>query len=105
KRLQLRAGIGDSDELLAALPGPLPEEVEVRAGLEGRTRLRRADEEGALEVERFDQSPDRGRVRRVEHLERLDLERAPEHLRRKARAAHSEQDDLVEAVGRGGGEV
>ena len=33
------------------------------------------------------------RMRRVEDVERLDAERAPEHLRREARAAHPEQDE------------
>ena len=45
------------------------------------------------------------RMRRVEHVEALDAERAPQHLRREARAAHAEQHDGVEAfVGDGVGE-
>ena len=37
-------------------------------------------------------------MRRVEDVEALDPERAADHLRREARAAHAEQDDRVDVV-------
>src|SRR5581483_10314736 len=74
------------------------EVVRVRACLERRARLRRRDEERPRDVQLRLQRPDRLRVRRVEHVERLLAERAPQHLGRERRAAHAEQDDVVDAV-------
>ena len=103
--LELRAGVGDRREGFAPPAGALPEEVEMAARLERRAGLRRDDEQRPLGVEPVGQPPDRSRVGRVEHLEELAPERAPEHLRREARPAHAEEDDRVEAAGRSGDEL
>src|SRR5262249_7743470 len=42
--------------------------------------------------------PDRARMRRVEDVEPVDAEAAPQHLRRERRAAHPAQDDVVDFV-------
>ncbi len=93
--LQGRAGIGDRDPLLAVRRA-LPEEVHVRAGLEGRPRLRRGDEQRPPEVEAIEERADCARVRGVEHVQPLAAEGAAEHLGRKRRPAHPEQHHLVE---------
>ena len=102
--LELRAGIGDRDELGAAPAGLLPEVLEVRTRLEGRPRLRGDDEERPLELEAGFEPANRSRMRRVENVERLDLERPAEHLGREARAAHAEQHRVVELLARAGRE-
>ena len=43
-------------------------------------------------------------MRAVEDVERLDLERPPQHLRRERRAAHAEQHAVVELLDGGLGE-
>src|SRR4029079_1934090 len=55
--------------------------------------------------ERLRRSAHRGGMRRVEHLEQLALERAPENLRREARAAHTEEDECVELPDRAAREL
>jgi hypothetical protein len=58
-----------------------------------------------VEVDRVLDRADRGRMRRVEHVEALDAEGPTEHLGREARAPHAEQDDRIEPlVGDGVGE-
>ena len=67
--LQVGARVGDGGERGAALAGLLPEVVRVRARLQRRAGLRRRDEQRPLEIERRLERADRGRVRRVEHVE------------------------------------
>ena len=95
KALELRARIGDGAEQLRVLAGLLPEVVGVGARLERRAGLRGRDEERPLEVERLLERADRLRVRRVEDVEPVDREAAPQHLRGERRAAHPAQDDVV----------
>ena len=96
--LELRARVGDGREAVPALPVLLPEVVGVGARLEGRAGLRRRDEERPFEVELLLERADRAGMRRVEHVEPVDLEAAPQHLRRERRAAHPAQDDGVDLV-------
>src|SRR6185369_3532557 len=98
ERLEARAGIGDRDEVRALPPGALPEVVGMRTRLERAAGLRRRDEERPLEIDHALDGADRGGMRRVEHMEALHPERAPQHLGREARAAHAEEDDGVEAL-------
>ncbi len=67
-------------------------------GLERGARLRCGHEQRVLEVDRRLERADRLRVRRVEHVERLAAEGAPEHLGGEARAPHPEQHDRVEPL-------
>src|SRR5512133_3919610 len=71
---------------------------ELRARLERRSRLRGGDEESPAQVELLLETPNRSRVSRVEHVQPVRPERAADDLRRQARAAHPEQDDLVEVT-------
>ena len=98
--LELGAGVGDRRELGATASGAVPEVLQVRARLDRGARLRGREEEGALEIETALEAPDGGRMRRVENVEGLDRERAPEDLRRERRAAHPEQDEVVELLAR-----
>src|SRR5206468_3523128 len=79
-------------------PATLQEVVELAARLQRRPRLGGAHEERALTVELLVQAADRVRMRRVEDVEALDAEAAAEHLGREARAAHTEQDDVIEVA-------
>jgi hypothetical protein len=67
--LELRPRVGDRDEELAAPAVALPEEVEVRPGLQCRAGFRRGDEERLVEIEVLHRVPDQRRVRRVEDVE------------------------------------
>src|SRR4051794_7345462 len=99
QRLETRAWIGDRDELRPLMARALPEVIGVRARLERATRLRRRDEQGAAEVDSALDCANRGRMRGVEDVEALDAERPPQHLRREARAAHTEEDDGIAPFG------
>ena len=101
KLVELGAGIRDRGELSPAAAGALPEVLEVGARLDRRARLRGGEEKRLLQIDAPLQPADRFRVRRVEHVERLDVERPPQHLRGQRRAAHAEQDAVVELLGRG----
>jgi hypothetical protein len=94
--LELGARIRDRAEPFAALAGLLPEVVGVGARLERRAGFRGRDEERPLEVQLGLERADRPRVRRVEHVERLDAERPPQHLGSERRAAHPAQDHVVD---------
>src|SRR5439155_14433855 len=94
--LELGAGIGDRGESASTRK----EVVELAAGLERRAGLRGRDEERAVAVELLVEAGDRARMRRVEDVEALDAERAAEDLWREARAAHPEQDGVVEVPGK-----
>ena len=98
--VQLGAGIGDRGELRAAAAGLRPEVLELRARLDRRARLRGGEEERPLQVDVPLEPADRLRMRRVEDVERLDVERPPQHLGRERRAAHTEQDAVVELLAR-----
>ncbi len=87
--VEVGAGVGDRRELRAAAAGPLPEVLEVGARLDRRARLRGGEEERLLEVDGALEPPDRLGVGRVEDVERLDVERPPQHLRRERGAAHA----------------
>ncbi len=92
--LELGARIGDRRERRAA--SALEEVVELGSRLEGRSGLRRRDEERPPEVDPILEPPDRARMRRVEHVQLVGRERAPDHLRGEARPAHPEQHDVLE---------
>src|SRR4029079_12328243 len=53
-----------------------------------------------LEVDGTLEPPDRLGVGRVEDVERLDVERPPQHLWRERGTAHAEQDTVVALLGR-----
>ena len=93
--LELRAGIGDYDELLR-IAGLLPEVGVVRQRLERRPRLGGDDEHRLRQIEGLLRMPDHRRVRRVEHVQLLLAERPLEDLGRERRPAHAEQDERVE---------
>ena len=93
ERLQRRAGIGDHEERLGPLSASLPEVVELTACLHGRPRLRRDDEERAVDL----QPAKRGRMRGIEHLQRRSRQ-PPDHERGEARSSHSTDDDSLPAV-------
>jgi hypothetical protein len=103
--LELRAGIGDRSELVAALPGTLPEEVEVRTRLERRPRLRGSDEQRPTEIDGLRQPPDRLRMRGVQHMEPISTERPAEDLRGQAGTTHPQQDGVVDVGGDAGREL
>ena len=105
ERLELRARVGDRRERLGAAAGPVPEEVEVAARLERRARLGGDEEERARRVERVGRAADGRGMGRVQDLQVVALERAPEHLGREARPAHPEKDDRVELAHGAGGEL
>ena len=98
--VQLGAGVGDRGELRPAAARLLPEVLELRARLDRRARLRGGEEEGLLQVDVPLEPSDRLGMRRIEHVERLDVERPPQHLGRERGAAHPEQDAVVELLGR-----
>ena len=105
ERLERRPGVGDRHELSASPAGLLPEVVGVGAGLERRAGLRRREKERPLQVELRLERPDGLRVRRVEDVEERRVERPPQDLGREARAAHAEQDAVVELLERRLGEL
>ncbi len=104
--VKLGAVVGDGDEprrpvLDAGRLDPPARRGCHRVGLDGRPRLARHDEErGGRPVERVAHG---GGIRRVEHAEprpHVVASKQPvEHLRRQARAAHAEQDDVGEGAG------
>ena len=94
KCLERRAGIGDDEERRGFPSASLPEMVEMTAGLHGRSRLRRDDEERAV----VDLHPaKRSRMRRIEHLEARPGQPSDDE-RREARSSHPTDDDTLPPV-------
>ena len=109
-RLRASASSSEPGSVIAANdsarpPAQVPEEVEVAASLERRARLGGDEEERARRVERVGRAADGRGMGRVQDLQVVALERAPEHLGREARPAHAEKDDRVELAHGAGGEL
>jgi hypothetical protein len=106
--LELRSGIGDGDEMLAGLlphdgASTVPEVRFEDARLERRTGLAGDHVERARWVATFVEGAHLRRIGGIEHREAresgLDGERHGQHFRAQARAAHAEQQDVLEAGG------
>ena len=107
--LELRAGIGDRDEVVGRirpadrLLDALEEVAEERVGLGRRARLRGDDEQRARDVERGVEGRDLLGVGRVEHVQRGIARRSAEGVAqgvgRQRAAAHPEHDDVIETLG------
>ncbi len=76
--------------------------LEQRQRLDRPARLRRDEEQGLVEVDPVADRADRAGVGRVEHVQRgpavLVAEAQADHLGRERRAAHPEEDDVLEAL-------
>ena len=105
--VQLRARIGDRDEvapraLLTHRPPDAIEEVVLEdVRLERGAGLARHDEEGLGRVQASLHRADLSGIRRVQHVQlgkaRDPAEGHPQHLGAEARAAHPQEQDMVEA--------
>ena len=112
--LQLRARIGDRDEMLSnfvradRLCHQIEEVGPQQLRLQGRTGFARDDEQGARRVDGRGDGGDLAWIAAVEHMQHGMPGRTPKHSRdhfgAEARAAHAEQHDVVIFL-RLGGEV
>ena len=99
--VQLGARVGHHGELLGP-SDPIPEEVEMAAGLERAAGFGGEDEEGSVGRQLLGVAMDGAGVARVQHPEiepaRADPERVAQHLRKQARSAHAAPQDMGEAI-------